>query len=304
MYDVAVIGGGPCGLTAGIYASRSGLNTVILERTAPGGQAATTLAIDNYPGFPDGVDGPGLMTAMEEQAKRFGAGITLAEATSIETGPGEFAVHTTDERLVSKTVIIATGTREKPLGVPGERELRGRGVSYCAVCDGAFFRGKRVVVVGGGDSAITEAIFLARIASRVTVVHRRDALRANKYLQDQAMSNDKIAFAWNSVVTAIEGSDRVEGIVLRDTVTGEKTPVEADGVFIYVGFSPNTEFLRGVVELDAAGYAITDNTLRTSVPGIFAAGDVRVKVLRQIVTAAADGAVAAVSAERYLMGVS
>ncbi len=304
MYDVAVIGGGPCGLTAGIYASRSGLNTVILERTAPGGQAATTLAIDNYPGFPDGVDGPGLMTAMEEQAKRFGAGITLAEATSIETGLGEFAVHTTDERLVSKTVIIATGTREKPLGVPGERELRGRGVSYCAVCDGAFFRGKRVVVVGGGDSAITEAIFLARIASRVTVVHRRDALRANKYLQDQAMSNDKIAFAWNSVVTAIEGSDRVEGIVLRDTVTGEKTLVEADGVFIYVGFSPNTEFLKGVVELDAAGYAITDNTLRTSVPGIFAAGDVRVKVLRQIVTAAADGAVAAVSAERYLMGVS
>ncbi len=302
-YDVAVLGCGPAGLTAGIYASRSGLRTVILERMAPGGQAATTFSIENYPGFPNGVDGPGLMAAMEEQAKKFGTEITITEATSILAEVGEFVLHTTTGQFRARTVIIATGTREKPLGVPGEKELRGRGVSYCATCDGAFFRDKKVVVVGGGDSAITEAIFLARMASRVTVVHRRDTLRANKALQDRAMSNQKIGFVWDSVVTAIEGKERVERIVVRNLKTGETTPIEADGVFVYVGFLPNTAFLSGVVDLDSAGYVIADNMLRTSTPGIFVAGDARVKELRQVVTAAADGAVAAVSAERYLTGV-
>ncbi|MGE5484219.1 MAG: thioredoxin-disulfide reductase [Ignavibacteriales bacterium] len=303
-HDVVVVGGGPAGLTAGIYASRSGLGTVILEKMAPGGQAATTFAIENYPGFPGGVDGPGLMAAMEEQARRFGTEIVLDEAVSVRAQAGDYVIDTTGGQVRSRTVIIATGTRERPLGVPGETELRGRGVSYCATCDGAFFKDKKVAVVGGGDSAITEALFLSRVASMVTVVHRRDALRANKHLQDRAFSNQRISFAWNSVVTAIEGKDRVEGIRLRDVKSGETTLIEADGVFVYVGFLPNTAFLTGVVNLDASGYVITDNMLRTSAPGIFAAGDARVKELRQVVTAAADGAVAAVSAERYLMGVS
>lgn len=307
MYDLAIIGAGPAGLTAGIYGARSGLATVILERMAPGGQAATTFRIDNYPGFPDGIEGPALTMAMEEQARRFGAEITMSDVYSVvqgtEAGKAAFTLHTSGGQVRARAVVVAAGTRERPLGVPGEKELRGRGVSYCATCDGAFFRDKRIIVVGGGDSAITESIFLSRIASRVTVVHRRDSLRANKHLQDMAMSDQKIGFVWDSVVTAITGKDKVESVTVRNVKSGKESSLEADGVFVYIGFLPNTAFLKGTLDLDSAGYIIVDNMLRTSVPGIFAAGDSRVKELRQVVTAAADGAVAAVSAERYLMGV-
>ncbi|MCR4398622.1 MAG: thioredoxin-disulfide reductase [Firmicutes bacterium] len=305
VYDVAIIGAGPAGLTAGIYAARSGLDTVILERTAPGGLAATTFRIENYPGFPDGIEGPALASAMENQARKSGCSIMGYEVQSV-VPPGSngraFALYTAEGRVESRTVIVATGTHEKQLGVPGERELRGRGVSYCATCDGPFFKGKRVAVVGGGDSAIAEALFLARVATRVTVIHRRDSLRAGRHLREAAMVNDRIAFLWNTVVTAVEGSETVERLHLRNVETGETSSLDVEGVFVYIGFVPNTAFLAGMVRLDDAGYVVVDESLETSVPGIFAAGDVRAKQVRQVVTAAADGAVAAMAAERFLAG--
>ncbi|MDI6638954.1 MAG: thioredoxin reductase [Bacillota bacterium] len=302
--EVVVIGAGPAGLAAALYAGRARLATVVLERGAAGGQASTTHLIENYPGFPEGITGPDLMQRMEQQARRFGAEFRYAEVRALATGEDGrgFLISTSDGDLRAPAVIVATGTEPVRLGVPGEDRLRGAGVSYCATCDGAFFRDKHVLVVGGGDSALVEALFLTRFASRVTVVHRRDELRATKVVQEDAFKNPKIGFAWNSVVDEILGADRVEGVILKDTRTGEKRRLDADGVFVAIGSRPDTGFVAGLADLDPQGYILTDDRMRTRTRGLFAAGDVRAKTVRQVVTAVADGAVAAVEAERHISG--
>ncbi|MEW6106270.1 MAG: thioredoxin-disulfide reductase [Bacillota bacterium] len=302
--EVVVIGAGPAGLAAALYAGRARLATVVIERGAAGGQASTTHLIENYPGFPEGITGPDLMQRMEQQARRFGAEFRYAEVRALATGEddGGFLISTSEGDLRAPAVIVATGTEPVRLGVPGEDRLRGSGVSYCATCDGAFFRDKHVLVVGGGDSAIVEALFLTRFASRVTVVHRRDELRATKVVQEDAFKNPKIGFVWNSVVDEILGVDRVEGVILRDTRTDEKRRLDADGVFVAIGSRPDTGFVAGLVDLDPQGYIVTDDRMRTRTRGLFAAGDVRAKTVRQVVTAVADGAMAAVEAERHISG--
>lgn len=302
--EVVVIGAGPAGLAAALYAGRARLATVVIERGAAGGQASTTHLIENYPGFPEGITGPDLMQRMEQQARRFGAEFRYAEVRALATGEddGGFLISTSEGNLRAPAVIVATGTEPVRLGVPGEDRLRGSGVSYCATCDGAFFRDKHVLVVGGGDSAIVEALFLTRFASRVTVVHRRDELRATKVVQEDAFKNPKIGFVWNSVVDEILGVDRVEGVILRDTRTDEKRRLDADGVFVAIGSRPDTGFVAGLVDLDPQGYIVTDDRMRTRTRGLFAAGDVRAKTVRQVVTAVADGAMAAVEAERHISG--
>ncbi len=301
MYDVIIIGGGPAGLSAGLYASRAALKTVILERGMPGGQAATTDRIDNYPGFPEGIPGPDLMMKMDEQSRRFGTEIKFTEVLSVNQKPdGNFEIKTYDGDFTARSVIIATGARSKPLEVPGENEFMGRGVSYCATCDGAFFQGKTVAVVGGGDSAIQEGIFLTKFAEKVYVIHRRNELRATKVLQEKAMAHPRIEFILDSVVTGVLGKDHVEAVKIRNLRTNEEKAVAVDGVFVYIGKEPSTELFRGFVEIDERGYIITDEKMQTSRRGVFAAGDVRQTPLRQVVTAVADGAVAAVSAEQYI----
>ncbi|MGB9867440.1 MAG: thioredoxin-disulfide reductase [Bacillota bacterium] len=300
VFDVAVVGAGPAGLTAAIYCGRARMRCVVLERMMPGGQAATTDLIENYPGFPEGIPGPDLMAKMEAQARRFGAEIRMAEVTEISREGDLFKVHTPESEVVAKAVIVASGSKEKPLGVPGESEFRGRGVSYCATCDGAFYRDKRVAVIGGGDSAIVEALFLTRFASEVVLVHRRDRLRAAASLQERATANPRMRFQWNKVVTGIYGTDKVEYVALKDTRTGEESKLEVSGVFVYAGMVPNSEFVRGKVATDESGYILTDETLQTSLRGLFAAGDVRKKHARQVATAVGDGALAAMSVENYL----
>lgn len=309
-YDVAVLGAGPAGLTAALYAGRSRLKVAVIERGVPGGQAATTERIENYPGFPGGIGGMELAERMEKHAREFGAEFIPAEVTGLEADPdrkGDFFVRHGGagegaSGLTSRSVIVATGTKEKTLGVPGEKEFRGRGVSYCATCDGAFFRGKVVAVVGGGDSAVEEALYLTRYAERVHVIHRRERLRANKILQERALRNDKIQFLWETVVLEIKGAEGgfVERLRVKNVRSGDENEVKADGVFIYVGQMPNTAFLKGFLALDDEGYVVTDEDLETSVKGVFAAGDVRRKKLRQVSTAVGDGALAAMSAARYL----
>lgn len=309
-YDVAVLGAGPAGLTAALYAGRSRLKVAVIERGVPGGQAATTERIENYPGFPGGIGGMELAERMEKHAREFGAEFIPAEVTGLEADPdrkGDFFVRHVGagegaSGLTSRSVIVATGTKEKTLGVPGEKEFRGRGVSYCATCDGAFFRGKVVAVVGGGDSAVEEALYLTRYAERVHVIHRRERLRANKILQERALRNDKIQFLWETVVLEIKGAEGgfVERLRVKNVRSGDENEVKADGVFIYVGQMPNTAFLKGFLALDDEGYVVTDEDLETSVKGVFAAGDVRRKKLRQVSTAVGDGALAAMSAARYL----
>lgn len=299
--DVVITGAGPAGLTAALYCGRAGLVTVIVERVGPGGQAATTAHIENYPGFPGGVMGPELAQRMEEQVRAFGAATVLADVQRVESGDG-FDVHTSEGTLSARALIVASGARERPLGVPGEAEFRGRGVSYCATCDGAFYRNRHVVVVGGGDSAVEEALFLTRFASKVTLVHRRDSLRAAKALQDRAFASAKMAFVWNSMVTTVLGREKVEAVGIRNLKTGQEMEYAADGVFVYIGQVPNSEFIRHLVNTDAAGYILTGEDMSTSLPGVFAAGDVRAKYLRQVATAVGDGAVAGVAVERYLAG--
>ncbi|HHV79033.1 MAG TPA: thioredoxin-disulfide reductase [Firmicutes bacterium] len=300
VYDVAIVGAGPAGLTAAIYCGRAGLKTLVMERMVPGGQAATTDKIENYPGFPEGISGPELMRKMEAQARKFGVPVEMTEVTGIEKNGDMFRLTLPDGEVRSRSVIIATGSRERPLGVPGEKEYRGRGVSYCATCDGAFYRGKEVVVVGGGDSAIVEAIFLTRFASKVSVIHRRDQLRAAAALRERAMANPKIQFVWNTVVTGIYGTDKVEYVSLKNRVTGEESRLDTSGVFVYAGLVPNSEFVIGKLELTQDGYILTDEFLQTTLPGVFAAGDVRKKPARQVATAVGDGALAAMSAENFL----
>lgn len=301
-YDVVIIGGGPAGLTAGIYAARARLKALLIERAVVGGLATTTEFIENYPGFSEPISGPELASRMEEQARRFGLEILYAHAEAVQKDGPHFLVTTEDGQVEGRTLIIATGAHPQKLNVKGEDLFYGRGVSYCATCDGAFFRDKRVAVVGGGDAAIEEALFLTKFAQQVYVIHRRDQLRATKVIQERARQNPRINFVWNSVVEEILGQDAVEGVRLKDVRTGEQRELNVSGVFVYIGYRPNSSLVKDLVKLDDQGYIITDEHMRTTCPGIFAAGDVRQKPLRQVVTAVADGAIAAFSAEKHLEG--
>jgi thioredoxin reductase (NADPH) len=299
-YDVIIIGGGPAGLTAGLYASRARLNTLLIENGLFGGQMTTTETIDNYPGFPEGITGEELSRSMEEQAKRFGMETVNDEVLEVKLEGAQKQVRTNESSHACKTLIICTGAEYRKLGVPGEKEFAGKGVSYCATCDGAFFKDSQIVVVGGGDSALTEALFLTKFVKELTIIHRRDALRATKIYQEKAMANPKIKFLWNSVVQEIKGDDVVRAVAVKNVKTGEVKEFPTDGAFLFVGLSPRTQFLKGLVQTDEAGYIMTNDNCETSVKGIFAAGDCRKKLLRQIATSIGDGATAAFAAEKYL----
>ena len=301
-FDVAVIGGGPAGLTAGIYAGRGQLNTIILEKGLPGGQIAQTQEVENYPGFPDIISGPELSQRMVQQAEKFGAEILMEEVAKLSAKPqGGFVIEGYDADYHARAVIIATGANPRRLGVPGEDEFYGRGVSTCATCDGFFYRDKEVIVVGGGDAAIEEGMFLTKFASKVTVVHRRDELRANKEAQKRAFANEKMQFVWNTVVEEVLGEDgQVTGVRARHVETGEESVMKADGVFIYIGHIPNTGFLDGTVALNDHGYVDVRDEIYTDVEGIFAAGDVSDEVYRQLSTSVGAGTRAAMAAERWL----
>ena len=300
--DIVIIGGGPAGLTAGIYAGRGQLDTLILEKGLPGGQIAQTEEVENYPGFEEAIGGPELSQRMVRQAEKFGAKIVMEEVTGLARRPeGGFVVHGYDADYHARAVIIATGANPRRLGVPGEDEFYGRGVSTCATCDGFFYRDKHVVVVGGGDAAVEEGLFLTKFASRVTVVHRRDELRANKVAQDRAFANEKMAWEWNTVVDEILGDDgQVRGVRVHDVNSGEERTIEADGVFIFVGHVPNTDYLSDVVALNARGYVDVRDEIYTNAVGIFAAGDVSDEVYRQLSTSVGAGTRAAMAAERWL----
>jgi thioredoxin reductase (NADPH) len=299
--DLIIVGGGPAGLTAALYAGRGGLRSVMIERMMPGGQVANTEHVDNYPGFPNGIKGFELAQLMEAQAKRFGAEIVSGQAAALTIdGPIKTVKLEDGKEYRSKAVILATGATQMEVGVPREKELRGKGVSYCAICDGAFFKEQAVAVIGGGDSAIQEAIYLAGLARSVTVIHRRDALRAAESLQRAAFSNAKISFSWNKKVLAIEGKDGVTGVKVLDKISGQESVIPAAGAFIYVGTRPNSQLVKDIVKLDEQGYIITDDDMMSSVPGILAAGDVRKKAIKQIVTAVGDAATAVIAAQRYI----
>lgn len=300
VYDLMIIGGGPAGLTAALYGARGGLNTIVLEAGVPGGQAGQTDIIENYPGFPEGINGFELADRFLQQAQRFGVKLEMAAVTGVELGSELKKAVTENGEYSARAVIIATGARPRPLDVPGEKEFQGRGVSYCATCDGAFFRDKKVAVVGGGDSAVEEALFLTRFARQVTIIHRRDTLRAARVLQERARDNAKISFHWQTVVEAIKGTDRVQKLQLRDVKTNAIREEDFDGVFIFIGLEPNSSFLGQALATDPGGYIITEENLETSAKGVFAAGDVRAKEFRQVSTAVGDGTVAAMAAERYL----
>lgn len=300
IYDVIIIGAGPAGMTAAVYTSRANLSTLMIERGIPGGQMANTEEIENYPGY-DSILGPDLSNKMFEHARKFGAEYAYGDIKEIIDGEEYKTVVAGQKNYKAHAVIIATGAEYKKLGVPGEKELTGRGVSYCAVCDGAFFKDKELVVVGGGDSAVEEGVYLTRFASKVTIVHRRDQLRAQKILQQRAFENEKVDFIWNHTVKEIHGKDgKVDHLTLVNTKTGEEMEFKADGVFIYVGMVPLTKPFENLNITNENGYIVTNEKMETSVPGIFAAGDVREKDLRQIVTATGDGGIAAQSAQQYV----
>ena len=298
--DVIVIGGGPAGLTAGIYAGRAQLKTLILEKGLPGGQIAQTEEVENYPGFDETVSGPELSQRMVRQAEKFGAEILMEEVQSIARKDGGFVVTGYDGLYEAPALIVSTGATPRRLGVPGEDEFYGRGVSTCATCDGFFYRGKNVVVVGGGDAAVEEGLFLTKFADSVTVIHRRSELRANKEAQRRAFANPKMKWVWNTVVEEVIGNEQVTGVTVRNVETGEQRTLPTDGVFIYVGHNPNTDYLGGLVELTPMGYAKVHDEIYTNVPGIFAAGDVADEVYRQLATSVGAGTRAAMAAERYL----
>ena len=301
-YDIVIIGGGPAGLSAAIYAARSRRSTLLLERGAIGGQIINAELVENYPGYAEGVSGIDLTQFMHQQAEKFGLETVNADVTGIKVEGERRLVETSGGGYAAKAVIIAAGSERQKLGVPGEEEYTGRGVSYCATCDGAFFRDKDVAVVGGGDAAITEALELTRFASRVTVIHRRNELRATGILRERALAEPKIAFLWDSAVAEINGETFVNGLKVKNLKTGQESNLEVAGAFISVGFRPNTAFLKGVLKLDDGGSAVVNERMETSVPGIFAAGDIRSRSIRQVVSAAGAGATAAVSAEKYLSG--
>ena len=300
IYDMVIVGGGPAGYTAALYAARSGLSTVVLEKLSAGGQMALTEQIDNYPGFAEGIDGFTLGERMQQGAERFGAVTELAEVCRAELSGAVKVLDTGDEVFRGRTVVIATGAVPRTLGIPGEEELVGRGVHYCAACDGAFYRDKTVAVVGGGNSAAADALTLSRIARKVYLIHRRDSLRATKVYHEMLMSAPNVEFCWNSTVSALQHGERLTGLRLREVQTGAERDIACDGVFVSVGRVPATELFREELTLDESGYIVADESTRTRLPGVFAVGDVRTKALRQVVTAVADGAVAVHYAEAYL----
>ena len=300
IYDMVIVGGGPGGYTAALYAARAGMSVVVLEKLSPGGQMAQTSQIDNYPGFSKGVDGFELAEDMEKAALQFGAESELAEVLALDLKADPKVIETDAGIYYGRTVVIATGAGPRELGVPGEKELMGRGVHYCAHCDGMFYKGKTVVVAGGGNSAAADALLLSRLCEKVIVVHRRDTLRATKIYHKPLMEAENVEFRWNSTISRVLADEKVSGVLIRDIVTGDESVVEAQGVFVSIGRKPASSLVTGQVELDESGYIVADESTRTSVPGVFAVGDVRTKALRQIVTAVADGAVAAHYADEFL----
>lgn len=300
VYDVLVIGGGPGGYTAALYAARANLSVMVLEKLTPGGQMGTTDVIDNYPGFPEGVGGFELALQMQKGAQRFGAQTQLSEVISVELGGTVKQVRTQDGTYQARTVVLASGAHPRELGLPGEQELRGRGVSYCATCDGMFYRGKTVAVVGGGNTAVSDVLYLSRLCQKVYLIHRRDQLRASKVYLDPLQQAENVEFVWDSQVQKLLYRDVLTGVQVRHKKTGELREIPCDGLFVAVGHVPNTELYQGQVELDQAGYVLADETTQTNLPGVFAVGDLRKKPLRQVITAASDGAVAAHFIEEYV----
>ncbi len=299
--NVAILGGGPAGLTAGLYLCRGNIDAVLLEQQLTGGQAVNSPLIENYPGFPEGISGADLVERMKKQADRFGLEVkTFARVTRLTLDGETRKIELEDEEVAARSIIVATGRSPRKIGIPGEDEFYGRGISSCATCDGPLFKDKVVMVIGGGDSAVEEALYLTRFASKVLLVHRRDSLRASSYLQERALAEPRLQFMWNSEITAVEGDQVVNTARIVNNVTGESTSVPVACVFFYVGNVPNTGFLSDAVELDKDGYILTDEYYESSVPGVFAAGDVRSGRFRQIVVAAAEGAVASAGAMRYL----
>jgi len=301
IYDTIIVGGGPAGLTAGIYLSRARMNTLLIEKALPGGQAILTEIIENYPGFPHGIAGPELMQKMEEQAVRFGLKIEYGEVEEVKIKEDKVKIiKINNQEYRTLTIILASGAEASKLGVPGEEELKGRGVSYCATCDAPFFKDQKIAVIGGGDTAIEEALYLTKFAQEVTIIHRRDRLRATKILQERVFSNKKINFAWDSVVTKILGKEKVEGVLIQNKKTGEEKEIFCQGVFVFVGNIPNSKFSNKIIKLDQKGYIFTDDNMMTSQEGIYACGDVRKKLLRQVITACGEGATAAFAAQKYI----
>lgn len=298
--DTVIIGGGPAGYSAALYCTRAGLSTVIVEKMTPGGQMATTTQIDNYPGFDEGVDGFELGDRMRKGAERFGAKTHYADVTGVSLTENPKKIATTNGDLYAKTVIIATGAAPRELGIADEQRFRGKGVGYCATCDGMFFRGKTVAVNGGGNTAVEDAMFLSKLCEKVYLIHRRDALRASRAEVQALEKAPNVEFLWNKVVMGLEGADKLEKIVLQDTVTKDTTTLDAQGLFVAIGRVPSTELFKDVLKTDAFGYIEADETTRTSIPGVFAVGDVRTKPLRQVVTAVSDGAVASKYVEEFL----
>ena len=305
-YDLVIIGAGPAGLAAGLYAGRARLNTLIIEKQKNGGQIVITSEIENYPGCLDEETGPSLIDRMVKQTEKFGVDHVFDTVTDVELEGEEKVIKCLNGEYNAKAVIIAAGAHPVPIGCPGERELSGKGVSYCATCDAAFFEDFEVYVVGGGDSAVEEAMYLTKFARKVTIIHRRDELRAAKSIQEKAFANPKMNFMWDSVVEEIKGDGLVESMIVKNVKTGELTEIKADeedgtfGIFVFIGFKPNSDLFDGKVQMDERKYIITDDDMKTDIPGVFAAGDIRKKSLRQVVTAAADGAIAAVQAGQYI----
>ena len=306
VFDLVIIGGGPAGLTAATYAARANLKPLLIYGQQPGGQLTTTTTIENFPGFPEGIDGNELMQRFEAQAQRFGAAFLQGQVTRVEVGCCPFRLWLGEDQLSCRSLIIATGASPRMLGLPNEWDLYGRGVSVCATCDGFFYRDKEVVIVGGGDTAMEEASFLTRFASQVTVVHRRDSLRASPPLQRRARDNEKITFRWNSEITAILGdkTEGVTGVRIRNLENAREDDLACDGLFIAIGHHPNTELFRGQLDMDKEGFLVTRNFTETNIPGVFAAGDVQDPHFRQAITAAGTGAMAALQAQRYLEGLN
>jgi len=303
LYDVIIIGGGPAGLAAGLYCSRARLKTLLLEKAFAGGQIVNAERVDNYPGFPEGITGFDLVMLMQQQATKYGLEIVYAEVTGAENKDRyQKLVSTTDGSYESKALIIAGGAEHNHLGVPGEKEFTGRGVSYCATCDGAFYKDQVVAIVGGGDSAVVEAISLTKFASKVYLIHRRNQLRASKIVQEQAFANEKIDFIWDSVVESVMGDAIISRLKLKNVKTQEQSVLEVAAIFVSIGVHPHTEYLKDVVFLDEEGYIVTNEKLETGAPGIFAAGDIRQSSVRQVIVAAGDGATAAIYADRYIAG--
>jgi thioredoxin reductase (NADPH) len=300
MEDLIIIGAGPAGLTAGLYAARARLKTLMLEKLSPGGQVLMTDWVENYPGFPDGISGFDLIDKMRRQAEKFDLVIESQEVSRLELSPEKKVVVTDKGTLETKALILTSGATPRKLGIEGEELLIGKGVSYCATCDGPFYRDQEVALIGGGDTAVEEAIFLTRFAAKVHLIHRRDELRATKLLRERVMALEKVNIVWDTIPTRIVGDAEVKGVDLKNVKTGKTSHLPVQGVFVFVGYIPNTELVKGQLELDKLGFVVTNNDMQTSVPGVFAAGDIRSKILRQIATAVGEGATAVFAVERYL----